>query len=139
MRMGPPDRFRRAMRRKLFSRIRNARNDADCVFAIRKSRGDGFLRMVTSKLCWLGTLLWTGADLRDPNVPYRLIRAEVLRKALPRVPSDFFVQNVALTLALKRERRPSLEIFPHPFPKPGRRGELNQCQKGCPSWTSDAD
>jgi len=98
-----------------FSEFWPAREEADAVFGVRTSRDDGLARTVTSALCRLGTLLWTGASLRDPNVPYRLMRAEALRKALDRVPQDFFIQNVALTLALSRERGLRWKYFPIHF------------------------
>jgi hypothetical protein len=36
-------------------------------------------------------------------VPYRLIRLDVLRRALAAIPGDLDMQNVALTLALRRQ------------------------------------
>jgi dolichol-phosphate mannosyltransferase len=43
-----------------------------------------------------------GMDLKDVNVPYRLIRTTALQQALECVPADFNMQNTALTLALRR-------------------------------------
>src|SRR5438270_3293623 len=50
-------------------------------------------------------LLWisAGSYVRDPNVPYRLIRTGALRAALRRIPADFDLQNIALAFALKLE------------------------------------
>jgi glycosyltransferase involved in cell wall biosynthesis len=75
----------------------------DCVFGYRRRRDDGFGRMLISRGC--RTLLWlmTGTYLKDPNVPYRLIRAIALRRALRNIPADFDLQNIALSFALKRE------------------------------------
>jgi len=75
----------------------------DCLFGYRRTRDDGFGRIVISRCC--RTLLWliTGAYLRDPNVPYRLIRARALRLALHKVPADFDLQNIAVSFALKRQ------------------------------------
>ena len=83
------------------------REGRDCVFAYRRTRGDGFGRVLVSTAC--RALLWlvTGAHLRDPNVPYRLMRSGALRAALRRVPADFDIQNVAVTYALKQQ--PALE------------------------------
>lgn len=78
-------------------------SEADCIFGIRTTRGDGFARALTSKLCQAATSLAVGMNVKDPNVPYRLIRREALECALSKVPADFDVQNVALTVALKRE------------------------------------
>ena len=52
----------------------------------------------------MATSLLTGLDLKDANVPYRLVRTEALQQALGRIPADFDMQNVAMTLALKRAR-----------------------------------
>ena len=85
-----------------FPEFWQARQEKDCVFGIRKGRDDGMLRRLTSQICRLGSSLLSGMDLRDPNVPYRLIRQEVLHAALRRIPTDFNIHNVALTYVLKK-------------------------------------
>ncbi len=87
-----------------FSTFWEQRADADVIFGVRKTRDDGLARVLISGACRLGTSLLAGIDLKDANVPYRLIRTDVLKDALTRVPGDFDMQNVALTLALKRNR-----------------------------------
>jgi glycosyltransferase involved in cell wall biosynthesis len=85
-----------------FEQFWNARTDTDCVFGVRRQRDDGFARKLISSACkWL-TMLVSGVALTDPNVPYRLMRREVLCEALKRVPADFNIHNVALTVALRR-------------------------------------
>jgi len=79
-----------------------ARENADCVFGLRSVRDDGFVRTMVSRICTLLTMLATGVAVRDGNVPYRLIRRAALTQGLARVPADFDIQNVALTVALKR-------------------------------------
>lgn len=86
-----------------FERFYQDRASYDCLFGYRRSRDDGLRRLIISRGC--RALLWllTGAFLPDANVPYRLIRAGALRRALHRVPTDIDLQNIALTIALKRE------------------------------------
>ena len=86
-----------------FAEFWKTRENADLVFGERVSRDDGFARWLTSQACRIGTFLWTGTHLRDPNVPYRLMRSAALKKAMQRIPPDFNIYNVALSLALKRE------------------------------------
>jgi dolichol-phosphate mannosyltransferase len=86
-----------------FAEFWRSRTDADVIFGVRKTRDDGFMRVLISGVCSVVTSTLTGLDLKDANVPYRLIRTEALKQALPRIPADFDMQNVALTLALKRE------------------------------------
>jgi len=85
-----------------FAEFWKARMDKDCVFGVRAGRDDGALRRLTSQICRLGSSILSGMDLRDPNVPYRLIRKEVLRSALVHIPTDFNIHNVALTYVLKK-------------------------------------
>jgi glycosyltransferase involved in cell wall biosynthesis len=89
---------------RFFAEFWNARDDADCIFGLRTSRDDGAMRSLISGLCRLATSALCGIDLKDANVPYRLMRTSVLSKALARIPGDFDMQNVALTVALKRDR-----------------------------------
>ena len=86
-----------------FAAFYKNRHDCDCIFGDRRTRDDGWSRTGISFACRI--LLWitTGSYLRDPNVPYRLIRASALRIALRSIPADFDLQNIALTFALKRE------------------------------------
>ena len=77
-------------------------SEQDVIFGTRTTRGDGLMRKFTSILCSLLTSLISRCWIKDANVPYRLIKSNVLAKALSSVPSDFIIQNVALTVALKR-------------------------------------
>src|ERR1051326_3764601 len=98
-----------------FNSFYTDRTECDCVFAYRRTRDDGWGRVMVSRCCQL--LLWfmTGRNLIDPNVPYRLMRAGSLRKALRRVPSDFELQNVGLTFALNQQEL-TWKFFPIHFP-----------------------
>ena len=87
-----------------FAEFWRGRTGADVVFGVRKTRDDGFLRVVISGVCSAVTSALTGQNLKDANVPYRLIRTGALKQALALIPADFDMQNVALTLALKRDR-----------------------------------
>jgi len=87
-----------------FAEFWQSRASADVIFGLRKTRDDGLLRVLISGACSLATSALAGMDLKDPNVPYRLIRTDALGRALARIPADFDMQNVALTLALKRDR-----------------------------------
>ncbi len=87
-----------------FAEFWQSRAGADVIVGLRRTRDDGFLRVLISAACRVATSALAGLDLKDANVPYRLIRTEALARALARIPADFDMQNVALTLALKRDR-----------------------------------
>ena len=80
----------------------NQRSEADCVFGMRKTRGDGYVRKLVSRTCNALSSLVAGVNMKDANVPYRLMRKSTLAQALVNVPHDFDVQNIALTVALQR-------------------------------------
>lgn len=99
------------------------RNEADCVFGIRVTRDDGIVRKLVSKTASILTSMMTGRNLKDANVPYRLMNRAALKKALPSVPKDFDIQNIALTLALKRD--PALRWSYIPIRFRARQGGTN--------------
>lgn len=91
------------------------RDKADCIFGKRIKRDDGFARMLTSKLCKIGSSILGGKDLGDPNVPYRLMRKQILENALKEIPASFNIHNVALTYILKRTDGVRWEFVPIRF------------------------
>jgi dolichol-phosphate mannosyltransferase len=108
---------------RFFSSFWRCHDQADAIFGVRKTRDDGLSRVLISAGCRITTSLLCGIDLRDANVPYRLIRTSALKEALPRIPDDFDMQNVALTLTLKRD--PSLRWSYVPIHFRNRQGGTN--------------
>jgi dolichol-phosphate mannosyltransferase len=98
------------------------RAQCDCIFGDRRTRDDGLGRVIISRCCRLLLWLATGTYLADPNVPYRLMRAGALRKALRQVPPDFDLQNIGLAFALKQQEL-TWKFFPIHFR--ARRGGEN--------------
>jgi glycosyltransferase involved in cell wall biosynthesis len=88
---------------RFFAQFWHEHANGDCIFGLRTTRDDGPIRSLVSALCRVATSALTGIDLKDANVPYRLLRTSVLAQALARIPADFDMQNVALTVALKRD------------------------------------
>ncbi len=108
---------------RYFLKFWEVREGFDCVFGTRTHRGDGFTRAAISKACTLSLWLATGVRCGDANVPYRLLRSEVLAHALTHIPSEFNLQNIALTLWLKRQRNLRWHGIDIHFPE--RRGGVN--------------
>ena len=88
---------------KFFAQFYASRGSFDCGFGYRQTRCDGLGRLVVSRMS--RALLWvvSGTPVKDPNVPYRLIRAKALRRALRSIPADLELQNIALSIVLGRE------------------------------------
>ncbi len=100
---------------RFFASFWKSRDEADAIFGMRKSRDDGASRALVSTICRWATSALCGIDLKDSNVPYRLMRTSCLAEALGRIPADFEMQNVALTLALKRNRSVRWKYIPIHF------------------------
>lgn len=112
------------------------REGSDCVFGLRTSRDDGIGRLITSAICRLGSSLICGQDLRDANVPYRLIRRDVLATALHYIPPNFNIHNVALTYVLKK--LPGLRWHYVPIHFPARKaGETSVKILKVVTWGAD--
>ncbi|MEO8204853.1 MAG: glycosyltransferase family 2 protein [Chthoniobacterales bacterium] len=106
-----------------FESFWKVRKNADCVFGYRTTRGDGLARLLISRFCQFATFVATGTNLQDANVPYRLIRKKTLYSALQKIPADFDIHNIALTLTLKREKNIRWQHVPIHFRD--RQGGIN--------------
>ncbi|MBR4175494.1 MAG: glycosyltransferase family 2 protein [Lachnospiraceae bacterium] len=71
--------------------------DHDVVIGKRPVRGDGFIRKVIEKVVCVLLFCVFGVRVSDANAPYRLMKAEVLKKYLPRLPEHFNIPNIMLT------------------------------------------
>jgi dolichol-phosphate mannosyltransferase len=86
---------------QFFFRFWRERSVYDVIYGVRRRREDGWRRVVASAVLRLFLLLTTGANCKDANVPYRLMKTQHLIPALNRIPRDFFLANVALAVVLK--------------------------------------
>jgi glycosyltransferase involved in cell wall biosynthesis len=84
-----------------FARLWSARHGKAAVFGLRRQRQDGLVRTVISRVLTLVVYAATGTWVRDSNSPYRLMRADALSRALPRVGSDVYLANVLVAVELE--------------------------------------
>lgn len=98
-----------------FDTLFRSRWQYDCVFGYRRSRDDGMGRRFVSWCCRFLVWLVSGSYLKDPNVPYRLMRASALRKALRQVPEDIDLQNIGLAVALNQQPHVRWKNYPIHF------------------------
>lgn len=75
------------------------------IFGYRKTRDDGFKRWMISRFVALFTWVATGQWIRDPNVPYRLMHKSLLAPVVDRVPHDFHLANICVSVMLNRQER----------------------------------
>ncbi len=84
-----------------FFRLWRLRESADVIYGRRKCREDGWRRKLASIILRGFLRLASGVDCADANVPYRLMRAQCVVPCLDRIPSNFFLANVALAVLLR--------------------------------------
>lgn len=81
-----------------FQEFWDLRDEYDMVIGHRSTRQDGVSRIVVTKTLKAVIRICFGVDVRDANTPYRLIKAETLKKYICLVPKDFNLSNVIISV-----------------------------------------
>lgn len=89
---------------RYFARLWEMRQNCDVIYGRRVRRDDGFRRVLAGNILRWTVFAATGAWCVDPNVPYRLMRAEALPPYLQAIPADFVLANVALAALLRKSK-----------------------------------
>ena len=84
-----------------FFRFWSMREEFDVIYGRRYRRDDGWRRVVASFVLRLTLLISCGVNCVDANVPYRLMRTEILRGLVDRIPATFHLANIALSVLLR--------------------------------------
>lgn len=110
----------------LFPGLWAARQGAPFLLGARVNRGGHPLRLGLSTIHrWLLRAAF-GVSLRDPNIPFRLMRAAELRQLLDALPAGLFAPNVFLSLMAARRRwlayGPDVPLAPRAGGVPSIRG-----------------
>jgi len=85
-----------------FWRLWEARGRSAFLLGCRAARQDHPLRIFLSKVHRGVLRALFGARIADPNIPFRLMRADLLERLLGRVPAGTFAPNVLLALLAAR-------------------------------------
>jgi hypothetical protein len=103
------------------------RDDFSMLAVYRSRRQDGFLSIIVTKV--LKFTLWCvfGLNITDANSPFRLFRAEFLRKYIHMIPRDFNLSNVMLAVLFVRYGEP-VKFIPISFRQ--RQGGVNSINLG---------
>ena len=74
------------------------REKYDAVIGSRPQRGDGASRKFVEKVLCLILRIIFGVSVPDSNAPFRLMKKDLLAKYLAKLPKDFNLPNVMLTV-----------------------------------------
>ncbi len=85
-----------------FFRFWRIREKYDVVYGFRYRRDDGIKRVLASYVLRATLLIFARTWCIDANVPYRLMKTNVVEKIISKIPQEFFLSNVALATLLRR-------------------------------------
>ena len=101
------------------------REDYAAIIGHRNHRKDGFSRVIVTKT--LKFVLWCifGLKITDANTPFRLINRETLKRYITKIPKDFNLSNVMLTVCLVKYKE-NIKFVPITFrPRQGGVNSIN--------------
>lgn len=87
-----------------FAPFWDSRESFDMVIGWRKGREDGLSRIFVTKVLKYVIYLCFGVFVTDANTPYRLLKAETLRRYISIIPKDYNLSNVILSVIYARKR-----------------------------------
>ena len=73
------------------------RNEYDGIFGNRTVRGDGKNRAFVEKVVCFLLHLYFGVKVPDANAPFRLMKADIVKKYLYKMDSDYNLPNIMMT------------------------------------------
>jgi dolichol-phosphate mannosyltransferase len=86
-----------------FALLWKARHQYPFLFGQRITRDDGFHRIIISNVLRLVMLLIFRLWVKDANVPFRLLKSELLKNILPEIPPGLFLANAYLTVLIQKK------------------------------------
>lgn len=81
-----------------FHQFWEEKENYDMVIGWRNTREDGTSRVFVTKVLKLVLKICFGVTITDANTPFRLMKAETLRKYIGYVPEDFNLSNVIISV-----------------------------------------
>lgn len=96
----------------------------DMVIGLRNNRQDGFSRVMVTKVLKLVIRVCFGVNVPDANTPYRLIKADSLKKAVEKIPDGFNLSNVLVSVYFEKNMK--TKYNPITFrPRQGGKNSIN--------------
>ncbi len=97
----------------------------DAIIGHRNHREDGFSRIIVTKVLKLVIRLTFGVTVTDANTPFRLMPRKTLETYLPKIPKDFNLSNVMLSVLLVKNKD-NVKFVPITFrPRQGGKNSIN--------------
>jgi dolichol-phosphate mannosyltransferase len=107
-----------------FPLVFERRFNADLVLGVRVNRLDPFHRLVLTRLTRTLVALLVGRDVKDANVPFKLVRRSLFDHVSPVIPVDVFAPSILLTAAACRSGARVVEVGVSHSARPAGRSKL---------------
>ena len=108
-----------------FDQFWNLRKQYAAIIGHRSNRQDGFSRVVVTKTLKLVIKLIFGESITDANTPFRLMSSSTLKKYINKIPKDYNLSNVLLTVLLVKGKE-NIKFIPITFrPRQGGVNSIN--------------
>ena len=98
------------------------REDYDMLIGQRCHREDGVSRVFVTKVLKLVIRFCFGVSVPDANTPFRLMKAETLRRQIDKIPTDFNLSNVLVSVIYAKK---NLKVRYLPITFRPRQGGVN--------------
>lgn len=108
-----------------FWQLWEKREEYDIQIGYRKGRQDGFSRVIVTKTLKLVLFFSFGLWITDANTPFRLMSADSLKLHVPKIPKDYNLSNVLLTVLYEKAKM-RIRYLPITFrPRQGGENSIN--------------
>lgn len=108
-----------------FQEFWEQRNEKKVLIGYRNHREDGISRIFVTKVLKMVLFLIFGIRVTDANTPYRLMPKKLLQKYIVKVPENFNLSNVMLTVLFLRGKE-NVQFIPITFrPRQGGVNSIN--------------
>lgn len=81
-----------------FNKLWEKRDTSPFILGYRQKRKDSLDRLIISQLASIWILILFGKHIKDPNIPFRLMKKDYLKKILKKVPGGVFAPNIFLSV-----------------------------------------
>ncbi len=80
-----------------FNTFWKMRNTYDAILGYRQIRGDGKSRAFVERVVCLLLRLYFGIKVPDANAPFRLMKADIVKKYINKLPKEYNLPNIMMT------------------------------------------
>jgi glycosyltransferase involved in cell wall biosynthesis len=86
-----------SIKSRYFAELWNRRDDYDALFGIRERQQQNLARKIISIVSRITVRSLFGKGVTDVNIPFRLIRSDILKKIIEHIPDGTFAPNIIIS------------------------------------------